>query len=76
MADYTANAYGINDSRKDGKDQTTTAKKEPKTNFNKGRNVMRFVVAEGDEIAGGEIFVKKAQTVSASDTFTITVQSG
>ncbi|NIS52985.1 MAG: hypothetical protein GWN94_18070, partial [Phycisphaerae bacterium] len=54
MADYTANAYGINDSRKDGKDQTTTAKKEPKTNFNKGRNVMRFVVAEGDEIAGGE----------------------
>lgn len=75
MADYTANAYGVGDSRKGG-DKTTTALRNPLSTMSKGQKTMRFVIAAGSEIMGGEIYVNKDTTISASDTLTITVQSG
>jgi hypothetical protein len=76
VADYTANAYGVAHSRKDGKDDTTTALKNPKSAYNKGQKCMRFQVAAGSEIQGGEIWVNEDTVIASSDTFTITVQSG
>lgn len=76
MAQYTANAYGVGDSRKGGKDNTTTALKNPKSNVNKGQKCMRFQVALGSEIVGGEIYVNKDTVIAAADTFLITVQAG
>jgi len=75
MADYTANAYGVATSRKGG-DKTTTALRNPLSAMSKGRKVMRFVVAEGSEIMGGEIYVNTDTTIAASDTLTITVLAG
>ena len=75
MSDYTANCYGVGDSRKGG-DKTTTALRNPIDNVSKGQQSMRFVIAAGSQIMGGEIFVNKGTTISAADTFTITVQSG
>ncbi|MHC4751934.1 MAG: hypothetical protein ACYTFW_18930 [Planctomycetota bacterium] len=74
-SNYTANAYGANDSRKGG-DKTTTALRNPESNVSKGQTSMRFVVAAGSEITGGVIFVNKGTTIAALDTFTITVQAG
>lgn len=76
MAQYTANAYGVGNSRKDGKAQTTTALKNEKSTMGKSREVMRFQVALGSEIMGGEIFVNKDTVIAASDTFLVTVQAG
>lgn len=75
MANYTANAYGVGDSRKGG-DKTTTALRNPLTNMPKGQQTMRFVVAAGSQIMGGEIYVNKDTVIAAADTFTITVQTG
>ena len=76
MSQYTANAYGVGDSRKGGKDNTTTALKNPLDNVNKGQNSMRFQVAVGSQIMGGEIWVNEDTTIAAADTFLITVQAG
>ena len=75
MANYTADAYGVGDSRKGG-DKTTTALRNPLTTVSKGQQSMRFVVAAGSEITGGVIFINKGTTVGANDTFTITVKAG
>lgn len=75
MADYTANAYGVGDSRKGGY-KTTTALVNEESAMSKGQQTMRFVIAAGSEIAGGVIYVNKDTTIAASDTLTITVQSG
>ena len=75
MTDYTANVYGVGDSRKGG-DRTTTALRNPETNVSKGQKSMRFVIAAGSQITGGVIYVNKDTTISAADTFTLTVQSG
>lgn len=75
MANYTANAYGVANSRKGG-DKTTTALRNPIDNVNKGQKSMRFVVAAGSEIQGGEVWVNVGTTIAAADTFTITVQAG
>ena len=76
MADYTATCYGVGGSRKDGKDMTTTALRNPMDNVNKGQKSMRFQVAVGSEIMGGVIWVNEGTTIAASDTFTITVTAG
>lgn len=76
MADYNTNAYGIGDSRKAAKDNTTTALRNPIDNVNKGQKCMRFVIAAGAEIMGGEIWVNKDTTIANNDTFTITAKSG
>jgi hypothetical protein len=76
MADYTANAYGVNDSRKDGKDMSSAGLRNPKSKMTKGQVCMRFQVAAGSQIMGGEIFVNEGTTIAASDTFLITVQTG
>ena len=75
MSDYTANAYGVGNSRKGG-DKTTTALRNPLSGMSKGQKVMRFVIAEGSEIMGGEIFVNVDTTIAAADTLTITIQAG
>lgn len=75
MANYTANAYGVGDSRKGG-DKTTTALRNPDDNVSKGQKSMRFVIAAGSEIMGGVVFVNKDTTIAAADTLTITVQAG
>jgi len=75
MSDYTANCYGVGDSRKGGF-KSTTALVNELSNVNKGQYSMRFVIAAGSQIMGGVIFVNKGTTISADDTFTITVQSG
>ena len=75
MANYTANAYGVGDSRKGGH-KTTTALVEEEHKVSKGQQSMRFKVAAGAEISGGVIFVNKDTTIAAADTFTITVQAG
>jgi hypothetical protein len=74
--DYTATAYGVGSSRKDGKSNTTTALKNEKSTMSKGQACMRFQVASENEIMGGEIWVNKDTTVAADDTFTITVTAG
>ena len=75
MTDYTANVYGVGDSRKGGF-KTTTALRNELADVCKGQQSMRFVIAEGSQIMGGVIFVNKDTTISAADTFTLTVQSG
>jgi hypothetical protein len=74
MADYNATAYGIADSRKSAKDTTTTALRN--ADPNKGQKCMRFQVAAGSEIMGGEIWVNKDTVIAANDTFTITATAG
>ena len=76
MADYTATAYGVGNSRKDGKSNTTTALRNEQSTMSKGQDCMRFVVAAENEIMGGEIWVNKDTVVAASDTLTITVTAG
>lgn len=71
MADYTATAYGVADSRK-GKDRSTNAIGE-NPDPNKGQKCMRFAVAAGSEIMGGVVWVNEDTTIAAADTFTITV---
>lgn len=75
MSDYTATCYGVGDSRKGG-DKTTTALRNPVGSVSKGQQSMRFVVAAGSEIQGGEIWVNKDTTIAANDTLTITVTAG
>ena len=75
MAEYTATCYGVGDSRKGG-DKTTAALRNPDANVSKGQQSMRFVIAVGSEIMGGEIFVNKDTTIAANDTFTFTVTAG
>lgn len=74
MADYNTNAYGIGDSRKSAKDNTTTALRNPDPN--KGQQCMRFQIAAGSEIMGGEVWVNKDTTIANNDTFTITAKTG
>ena len=76
MTDYTANAYGVGDSRKNAKDNTTTALRNPIDNVNKGQKCMRFVIAAGSEIQGGEIWINRDTVMAASDTCTITIKAG
>lgn len=76
MADYNATAYGIADSRKSAKDNTTTALRNPIDHVNKGQKCMRFQIAAGTEIMGGEVWVNKGTTIAANDTFTITATAG
>jgi hypothetical protein len=76
MSDYNANAYGIGDSRKTAKDNTTSALKNPLDNVNKGQQCMRFQIAAGVEIMGGEIWVNKDTTIANNDTLTVTVLTG
>lgn len=76
MANYTANAYGADGSRKPDDDRTSAAKREPKSNYDDTRENMRFKLAAGSQISGGEIWVNKGTTIAAGDTFTITVQAG
>lgn len=73
--DYTATCYGVGDSRKGG-DKTTAALRNPEGNVSKGQQSMRFVIAVGSEIMGGVIYVNKDTTISADDTFTLTVTAG
>lgn len=75
MANYTANCYGVGESRK-GNDKTTTALRNPTTAMSKGQKTMRFQIAAGSQIMGGEIYVNEDTTIAGSDTFTITVQAG
>jgi len=75
MSDYTATCYGVGDSRKGG-DKTTSALRNPASAMSKGQKTMRFVVAAGSEIMGGEIFVNKDTVIAANDTLTITVTAG
>jgi len=76
MANYTANVYGVGDSRKGGRDDTTTALRNPVDNVNKGQQSMRFQIAAGSQIMGGEIWVNKDTVIAAADTLTLTVQAG
>ena len=76
MADYNANAYGIGDSRKSAKDNTTTALRNPIDNVNKGQISMPFVIEAGSEIQGGVVYVNKDTVIANYDTLTITVKTG
>jgi hypothetical protein len=77
MADYTANAYGIGQSRKDGKSNTSAGVRVEKSTLpGKGKKCMRFVIAEGSEIMGGEIWVNEGTVIANADTFTITATTG
>ena len=76
MSNYTANAYGVGHSRKSAADKTTSALRNPKDNVNKGQKSMRFNIAAGSQIMGGEIWVNEDTTIAADDTFTITVVAG
>ena len=75
MTQYTGTCYGSEGSRKGG-DRTTTALRNPIDNVNKGQKSMRFVVAVGSEIMGGEIWVNEDTTIVDTDTFLITVTHG
>jgi len=75
MTNYTGTCYGVGDSRKGG-DKTTTALRNPDANTTKGQKSMRFVVAVGSQITGGEIFVNEDTVIAANDTLTITVTAG
>ena len=72
MSDYTATCYGISRSRKGG-DKTTAALRNPIDNVNKGQKSVRYVIAVGAEIMGGEIWVNEGTTLVADDTLTLTV---
>jgi len=75
MTNYTANTYGVGDSRKGGY-KTTAALVNEESIMSKGQQTMRFVVAAGSQIQGGVIYVNKDTTISADDTFTLTVVAG
>jgi hypothetical protein len=72
--EYTANCYGLDDSRK-GKNRSTIAIGE-NPDVNKGQKCTRLVIAADTNIMGGEIWVTDATVavpLIATDTFTITL---
>jgi hypothetical protein len=75
MSDYTATCYGVGNSRKGG-DRTTSALRNPVDNVNKGQKSVRFVIAAGSQIQGGEIWVNGTTAIAANDTLTLTVTAG
>lgn len=66
MADYTANAKGLDRSRR-------AKKTDLGDGANKGQTLRRYEVVSDTQIKGGEIFVLSSVGVAADDTFTITV---
>jgi len=75
MTDYTANAYGVGDSRKGGWKSSAGVVNEISA-AGKGQTVKRYVLAAGTEIVCGEIYVNAGTTLAAADTLTITIQNG
>jgi hypothetical protein len=75
MSDYTATCYGIGDSRKGGF-KTSSALKNELSTMSKGQKTMRFVIAAGSQIMGGEIYVNKDTVLANGDTLTLTVTTG
>jgi len=83
MTNYTSTAYGVDGDNKYsdrttdalGKNRvgTTDANSIKGSDPNKGQKCMRFVVSAESEIQYGVIWVNEDTTVSADDTFTITV---
>jgi hypothetical protein len=69
MADFTAEARGINRMRRARK----TA--EIGDGANKGQLLRRYEIDSDTVIKGGEVFILASQTVANNDTFTITVKA-
>ena len=70
MADFTAEAYGQNRSRRARK----TA--EIGDGYNKGQVLRRYEIKSDTVIKGGEVFILASQAISTNDTFTLTVKAG
>jgi hypothetical protein len=73
MTDYSANAYGIDGDHK-YTDRTTAAlgkNRDP----NKGQKCIRYVIAAGSEIMGGEVWVNADTAVANGEAFNITVNT-
>ena len=69
MADYTANAKGIGNTKRAKKTEQGEGKA-------KGQTLHRYEIVADAEIMGGEIFLNTATTLAASDTCTITIVAG